>query len=177
MDYLSDWVGFGRVIGMVIGVVIGRVIGYLLEVFIFRGITHIGLSISLYLLLFDFELVPVVLVGISSIFPDIDCVYSLLGKYNPIAPFMKHRGFLHTPLALSIVFLIMKPLNIDYYSAVSFGYLTHLLSDTLTPMGIMWLYPFDRKYFSLNKGINPKILEGIVLCISFTYLFTVYQFK
>lgn len=149
---------------------------YLKERIIFNGITHIVLSVSLFLLITDFELVPVFLVAISSIFPDIDCAYSLLGKYNPIAPFMKHRGFLHTPFAMMIVLLIIKSLNLDYYSAITFGYLTHLLSDSLTPTGIMWLYPFDKKYFSANKTFNAKVLEVIVLCLSFTYLFSIYKF-
>lgn len=147
------------------------------EGIIFSGITHIGLALASYLLIFDFELVPVILVAISSIFPDIDCAYSLLGRYNPITPFMKHRGFLHTPLALIIIMKLTNPLGIDNSTAVAFGYLTHLLSDSLTPMGIMWLYPFGDKYFTVNKGTNPKILEGIVFCMSFTYLFTMYQFK
>lgn len=142
---------------------------------IFNGITHIVLAIAIYLSIFEFNIYALVLVAIGAILPDIDHVRSMLGKYNIFASLMKHRGFMHTLPALLLILLLFKVLNINNYYAIMFGYLTHLLADSLTPSGIMWAYPFSNKHYTLNKNINSRALEAIVFGISLLYLFTEYK--
>lgn len=113
-------------------------------------------------------------VVIGSVFPDIDTPYSLLGKYNPFAKMMKHRGITHTPFMALLLSSLLLPLKMDYGFAFLFGYTLHLLTDYLTPTGIMWAYPCKQKYYTLSKkGMNLRGVEGLVFGISILYLFTV----
>jgi inner membrane protein len=73
-----------------------------------------------------------------------------LGLYVAWVPWLNHRGLSHTVWALiiwgAIGWGLEKQLQIQGIAAVAaFGYLSHLVADTLTPSGVKWLYPlFDR---------------------------------
>ena len=95
----------------------------------------------------------------SALLPDLDTQKSTIGKTVPVIPwllenFFGHRGFFHSFLPLILLFLTERfffPFSI--YSEIAFftGWTSHLLLDTLTPMGIMWLYPLSKKRYSLNR--------------------------
>ena len=57
-----------------------------------------------------------------------------------------HRGATHTlPAVLAVaaaVFALTR--DVDLTTAAAWGYLSHLLGDTLTPMGVPWLWPVQR---------------------------------
>lgn len=57
-------------------------------------------------------------------------------------PFV-HRGLTHSPVVLAVVLLVGAALDADedLLAAVGVGYLSHLLFDSLTPKGVLWLYP------------------------------------
>lgn len=139
----------------------------------FKGYTHIVLSVAsvslISGLLFPFDTIPLrwhLFAGTGAVVADIDHPFSLLGKYNIGAYAMKHRGFTHTIPGL----LFFSLLVYIFYPAMGFlfgfGYLTHLVGDYTTPSGIMWLYPFKNKKYSLRlEGI-----EMLVFGISLLYL-------
>lgn len=142
------------------------------KVIVFFGITHVLMGISLYVLLFGFDFMALLFVSIGSLLPDIDTQYSKFGKYNPLVGIMKHRGFTHTIISCFLVSFIIALWNVKLGLSLGFGYFIHLLSDYLTPMGIMWLYPYNKKYYTLStKNYNLRTLEGIIFGVCMLYLF------
>lgn len=77
---------------------------------------------------------------IGSIFPDADIRKSLIGKFIPLWIWFKHRTFIHS-LQSAVLFSI--PVTLFYWKwGVLFflGYLFHMMMDSGTPMGIVWIY-------------------------------------
>lgn len=100
---------------------------------------------------------------LGSLFPDIDLPGSKMGHvFKPISYLLNerygHRGFIHTPL--NAVLLTVIYWSITYLTApwmfwpTAFGFLmgffAHLLQDTFTKGGIMWLYPVKSKIHFTN---------------------------
>lgn len=143
---------------------------------IFYGITHIFISLALYLITgHDFNLYHLALVSIGSLLPDADYTYSKLGKYNPFAPLMKHRGMFHTILGCLLFKYVALGFGIDTWYPLVFGYISHLLADTLTATGIMWAFPFNKKYYSFKLCKTGDVTELFIFFICVSYLFTEYQ--
>ena len=144
---------------------------------VFCGYSHILINITTYCVIkwiFRINTQPyysaiiILWIVLGSILADIDHKKSMIGKYL-IFPFYVifngNRTFSHTvvgALVFSIPVLIYNP-NIGCVFFIS--YIGHLLMDTLTPMGIMWLYPISNRYFSLNLNI-----ELIIVVLSFIIL-------
>ena len=118
-----------------------------------------------------FQLIFLIL---GSLFPDIDTPYSILGRYNLLAQVLSHRRFTHTVICCVIVSSIICIYEWDIGVSFAFGYMTHLLGDTLTPMGIMWFYPYSKKYYRLLSDNNRYGFEGMIFFLCLVYLF---QFK
>jgi membrane-bound metal-dependent hydrolase YbcI (DUF457 family) len=96
--------------------------------------------------------------GIAGIIPDLDVVMQWDFPLN-------HRGIVHTPffLLLSVVLLYLitdKPTTFAFGS----GFLAHLLTDIITPSGILLLFPLP-VYFTLNivPYNNAAANIGIIL--------------
>ncbi|WP_025027536.1 metal-dependent hydrolase [Caldalkalibacillus mannanilyticus] len=75
---------------------------------------------------------------------------SIVGGYVAIAPWLPHRGFTHTLWSLGIWagigWGIEQQLGIEGLMWVTVaGYLSHLLTDSLTEGGIRWLWPLYKK--------------------------------
>jgi inner membrane protein len=110
-----------------------------------RSREHMGVALIIGVGLFHndpmgFIYTPLMMVG--SLLPDVDTPFSKLGKYNPFAALMRHRGFMHSLLASGIIATIGTLISPIVGIWVSVGYLSHLCADSLTPSGIRWLYPF-----------------------------------
>ena len=67
----------------------------------FSGITHVIIGVILYTYLFGVNILGIIFVVIGSLLPDIK--YSTLGKFNPFASMMKHRGITHTIMYMIIL--------------------------------------------------------------------------
>lgn len=120
-------------------------------VVIFKGIVHVTIALLLYFSFFEFNIPTGTAITFGSLFPDIDTPYSPLGKFNLFASFMKHRGRMHT-IPVWIIMSSLAYLTVGSYAlGFIYGYGLHLIMDTLTPMGIMWLYPYSMRYYSLAK--------------------------
>lgn len=87
----------------------------------------------------------------------------------------KHRTFTHSPLGLlafSLCIYFIEPMAGVYFFI---GYVLHLFADSLTPMGVPLLYPFIKKYYSLNKlktGSNDDKMIGYMCLLGYIYFFT-----
>lgn len=105
---------------------------------------------------------------IGSIYPDIDLPDSTLGYFlrplsEPLSHFFGHRGFVHSPLHLFLLVIllnwILSPLIFSKYLVASFaiGYLAHLVQDTFTQGGVPWLWPISFKFHFTNLSSNNPI--------------------
>ena len=118
-------------------------------VIIFKGKTHLAIAFIVCFYFLKMDLINMVGVGIGSLIPDIDTPHSILGRFNIFSYIMKHRGITHTIIGLVLFTLIFHFMFGNFTVGFALGYALHLILDSVTPMGIMWLYPFDRGYYSL----------------------------
>lgn len=95
----------------------------------------------------------------SAIIPDFDIIYSYF-KFKSLR-YQKgtsHRNWIsHSPICYLIIgILIFFIFNFSFYSflglAFIFGSFSHFIADSVQ-YGVMWLYPFSKKRYSL---ITPK---------------------
>ena len=139
---------------------------------------------------------------IGSIYPDLDEPNSIFGsRVKPLSwlakIFLGHRGIIHTPLNCAVITGLLYLIHIKYgpdiiktidyntlpwvlFIAQGFcaGYLSHLLLDTLTPQGIMLLYPFSTykiHIFGFRGIMRDIVFSGIM--ITFTALYFLSKFK
>ncbi len=107
---------------------------------------------------------------IGSIFPDLDLTF------NFTFPFV-HRGILHTPLALIALSVLFYLITKNKGSTISFSlaYLTHLFLDTLTPMGILWLYPL-KNYYSLNLVYSNNFIANFSIIVFSIFIFILWKY-
>lgn len=118
---------------------------------------------------------------LGSLLPDIDLPTSTLGRIVPlfsrvVNKVFGHRGFIHTPLFILIMFALLhfySPRLYDnalVYNTIAYGILCgricHLILDACTINGIMFLYPFVRKRFSLLPMKSGSNREYLVLFIN-----------
>lgn len=120
-------------------------------VVVFSGSIHVAINLFLYLSMFSPNIPNIIGLILGSLLPDIDTPHSILGRYNIFSYFMSHRGITHTLLGLAIFSFLVYGIFPNTAKGFIFGYYLHLLMDFLTPQGIMWLYPFNKKYFSVWK--------------------------
>ncbi|MBI4980031.1 metal-dependent hydrolase [Candidatus Woesearchaeota archaeon] len=115
-------------------------------------LTHLLLGLISFLLvkeeLVGNQLIILLLILLGSILPDIDEENSRINKWGRIlgkviAFFSKHRGMFHSLLFAVLLSAILGYVWSWYYGIALFiGYLSHLIGDALTPMGIQVFYPF-----------------------------------
>lgn len=106
-------------------------------------------------------------VFIGSLLPDADISSSICGKFNVLAWFkvVQHRGIFHTiPGALIFAAPVVILYGINCGTGLFLGFISHLILDSYTPMGIMWRYPLDKEYYNLPK------LKSILFLIFFYIL-------
>lgn len=145
----------------------------------FRGKTHCYISVSLAILICHYYhldyiyRIPVwtgLIVG--SILPDADNMYAPMGKIFPLWLFIEHRTWTHSLwIFVSVIPLVVMDCR---YCALGlgFGLLSHLLADTLTMMGVPFLYPFKKHRYSLSL-FTVKQHDKMVQ--QFTLLTIIYQ--
>jgi inner membrane protein len=70
---------------------------------------------------------------IGALLPDIDHPKSFIGRYNPFAYFMTHRGFTHT--VLGCVVFALPFVTIGAGAVVFVGAMSHILTDWVSSWG------------------------------------------
>lgn len=101
-------------------------------------------------------------------FMDIDVVLSQFG-------YVPHRGVVHTPAMLVSVIAVTYLLGARHGALVGLwvGGMTHLVMDTLTVWGIMWLWPLTRTSFGIEAHLNSlRFLAVLVLVGMLVYIYT-----
>jgi len=117
------------------------------------GFTHLGFGLLIGTA-FHSKYAPL-LSGIGSILPDIDANNSIINKLirsskrknkknsNNNNNYLKHRGIMHSltvPLLIYLVYFALLRNNLILPFVV--GYVSHLLLDMLTPIGVPLFMPF-----------------------------------
>ena len=104
---------------------------------------------------------------VASLLPDIDSKKSYLGRFNPLASWLSHRGITHNPITIMVITLILS----EYHNVIPFfiGAMSHLVLDSLTPMGI----PFGKRRIKLARIKTGSIGEWITLMIILLILWEV----
>lgn len=147
--------------------------------------THLLLGILFFLLSRNYfsggnELLFFLLVLLGSLFPDIDESKSTINRWlgtGKIAEFFtRHRGMFHSLLFVLFVFLTISFFSSTYYAyALALGYLSHLLGDVLTPMGLQIFYPFSK--FRLHGPIKSGgVIELLLLLLLFLLVLKIILF-
>ena len=104
-------------------------------------------------------------------------VFGLIGSYAPdfdIKLGIKHRTITHSFLMLGITTFIISILDPTIGFAWFLNYLSHLLADSLTVMGVPFLYPFKKKRYGLKIFKTGNLGDYIFQFISITYIFIVF---
>ncbi len=130
------------------------------------GLTHVIFAFSLIYIL----RLPIVAGIISSILPDLDLTFTFAFP-------LVHRGILHTPIALIVLTTLFYLITQNKSSTLAFaiGFLTHLFLDSLTPMGIMWLFPYE-KYYSLNLVYSSSLLGNLMIILFSLLIFVLWKY-
>jgi len=147
--------------------------------------THLLLGVLFFLIFKQFfsgsqEIAFLLLVLLGSILPDIDESKSKINQWfgagGKIASlFSQHRGIFHSLIFTVFLFLLISFLTQTYYAyALALGYLSHLIGDALTPMGVQIFYPFSK--FKLSGpikvgGLGEMFILLLLLAILIKLLF------
>lgn len=111
--------------------------------------------------------------------PDIDTVNSTISLRTPIIPKLinrkfGHRGLLHSPLFLVLLWLVIGRQNL-IGNVFCIGYLGHLVQDLFTCAGLPLLFPFDKKKISLFPYHSGGIMDYVMTSVLIILLLTVNQ--
>jgi hypothetical protein len=121
---------------------------------------HIFMSVLFWIFAQRTLNLPMLLIG--GIFPNVDSIPCHLG----IADRNFHRGVIHTPLFLFLISLPLYFFDLNIWLSFLSGGLMHLIGDVGCDSGIMFLYPFNKKRFTLsmwyNTGIDSEIYRGLI---------------
>lgn len=113
-------------------------------------------------------------VMIGALLPDIDHQGSTINRILPLtryaAKVMHHRGIFHTiflPVVISLIGTLTGYVMYSLYVVI--GYMSHLLSDSLTEQGVNWLHPFseERIHGPIHTGTWMEycvFILSLVLC-------------
>ncbi|WP_410767349.1 metal-dependent hydrolase [Haloferax sp. DFSO60] len=107
------------------------------------------------------------LVGlIGGVAPDVDLYFGRLWEFPLV-----HRGVVHTPFLLGVLLAVLLFAGVRKWVALGFGlaFFSHLVIDSFTKTGILWLYPVSSHHFSadlsMHSAVGNAILWGIALGI------------
>lgn len=136
-------------------------------------LTHLLLGIISFLLIKGYlvgnQIIILLLILLGSILPDIDEENSRINKWGGIlgkiiAFFSKHRGMFHSLLfAVGLSAILGYFWAWNYGLALFIGYLSHLIGDALTPMGVQVFYPFLK--FRIKGPIKTGGLMEVLVVI------------
>jgi membrane-bound metal-dependent hydrolase YbcI (DUF457 family) len=136
--------------------------------------THLIFAVLLFLLLngiFSFPLLYAVLAVAGALVPDIDLFSMVL-----------HRKLLHNLWVLAaIVFTGMYFTLIDKNMAIAFsiGFISHLIADAMTPMGIKPLWPLGLPHIKgpVKTGSLAEWVIVIILLFAVGYVMGIVQIR
>ena len=111
---------------------------------------------------------PSTIIGLmlGSLLPDIDADGSTITRILPKIP-IEHRTITHSFLALVAMTVVAAIFSRYFALGMFFGYLSHLLLDSLNPTGVPFFYPFIKKKYRFSKIRirTGSILENVLLVV------------
>ncbi len=136
--------------------------------------THLLLGILFFVLLKNYfsggsSFWFLILMLLGSILPDIDEANSKIKRWSGIigdvvSSFFEHRGIFHSLLLAVILFFGITYFFGNYYAwGLFLGYVTHLIGDGLTPMGVQVFYPFSK--FRIHGPIKTGGMGETILLV------------
>lgn len=113
--------------------------------------THAAVGYAVVRLLTSGPPVVGVLVGVA---PDLDLLFGTSLAF----PFV-HRGLFHTPFLLVVLLGLLLLADSPRWVVVGVAgaFLSHLVIDTFTNAGIMWLYPLSMHFFAADIAIHSTV--------------------
>ncbi|NPE26379.1 metal-dependent hydrolase [Methanococcoides sp. SA1] len=142
--------------------------------------THVLFGvISFFILDLVLEMPVYVLIGVlvGSVFVDLDCLKSKVGRRFWFLSFwFRHRGFLHSLIGALIFSSVVGLFDLWIGFGFFVGYVSHLVLDCLTWMGVRLFWPFD---FKVRGFVRSGDWVEDVLFVLFLFsdiVFVVYKF-
>lgn len=111
---------------------------------------------------------------LGSLLPDLDHPRSKLGKKIPffsktVSVAFGHRGIFHS-LFFTVLVAYLASLFLPQYlvGAIFFGYLSHLVADSFTKMGVNYLHPFATLHIRgfIETGKTGELILFAILVTS-----------
>jgi inner membrane protein len=137
--------------------------------------THLSLGLLVGLLMTRTFSIPaneyafLLILAVASVLPDIDTAHSLLGRrVKVVSMAFSHRGVIHSLFAMvifGIIFILFLP-NAYYLAALIMGYFSHLMLDSLTPMGLPLFWPRRKRVNGSLKTFG--FFDWLLLIIFFS---------
>jgi len=128
-----------------------------------RGYTHMAASITL---LTFIPATPSTIIGLmlGSLLPDIDADGSTITRILPKIP-IEHRTITHSFLALVAMTVVAAIFSRYFALGMFFGYLSHLLLDSLNPTGVPFFYPFNRLKKSFARIRTGGWIDNLIFLV------------
>jgi len=144
------------------------------------GHTHLAFGLLAGLLALPFAeprnaVLFVLLAALASLFPDIDHESSTINRLLPVtrwfAKLFTHRGFFHSVWPALLLYGLFWYLALpDAGLALALGYLSHLLSDSVTKMGVNLLHPVAtlrvQGFITTGGVLELAVLAFILLAVA-----------
>lgn len=128
--------------------------------------------------------------GIGGLIPDLDASRSIITSRTGIvgatvSHVARHRGILHTPLIYVILnymlwAVLFRGVSISHTETIALsglfaGEISHLFLDSLNHIGIMWLWPYPKRFSVLHvssHGVLNTMLRYLftAVCVSIVFL-------
>lgn len=103
----------------------------------------------------------------AALLPDIDHAGSTINRIftiTKIVPwFFKHRGFFHSIWPAIILSALAWQFSNDAATGLAIGYLSHLVSDSITQAGVNWLYPLLK--FQIKGPVRTGGFVETIVCL------------
>ena len=146
-------------------------VGFLIGLFLLQILNPVNQILFIFLML------------LGAALPDIEHPESKIGSKIKVVGFLfEHRGFFHSLFAVLLLYLLLLH-YIDsasvgvYIFAITAGYLSHVVTDSITKEGIMPFHPISKfrvSGFIKTGRITEYVFLVIILAVSLWKLFSVY---
>ncbi len=139
--------------------------------------THVVFGLACYFLLSYFLEMPVFVLGfvlLGTVFVDVDSCSSKVGrKFWFLSWFFRHRGVLHSLLACVFLSLIIGFFSLWAGFGFFVGYISHLIMDCFTKMGIKLFWPlkFRVKGFVRSGSWLEDVVFVLFLILDICFVF------
>ena len=142
--------------------------------------THMAFAVVVSLFMYNFFhetnfVVFTLLVMLGAMLPDIDNKRSKISQKAKVISSLinvltKHRGIFHSVFIPLGIYFFLEALGFGIYGIpIALGYLSHILIDALTPLGVNFLHPVTTLHLhgpvETNSWIEKILLASFIMLI------------